>query len=145
MPFEIQVDFYLISKDMQVLSSSKKETVGSRLEDVENFSDQNLRQLQEKGICEIKDEEETLLYTMTQMEDSEWSVVHVTSMDALLRNETMVLRIALVIGMITCAISLCIARLIAYRITEPIVKLSRKMTNYQAEDGKGYTLPHFQK
>ena len=50
---------------------------------------------------------------MTQMEDSEWSVVHVTSMDALLRNETMVLHIALVIGMITCAISLCIARLIA--------------------------------
>ena len=141
MPFEIQVDFYLISKDMQVLSSSKKETVGSRLEDVENFSDQNLRQLQEKGICEIKGEEGTLLYTMTQMEDSEWSVVHVTSMDALLRNETMVLHIALVIGMITCAISLCIARLIAYRITEPIVKLSRKMTNYQAEDGKGDTLP----
>lgn len=137
MPFEAQVDFYLISEDMQVLSSSKKETIGSNLKEADNFSSQDLWQLQETGICEIKDEEGTLLYTMTQMEDSEWNVVHVTSMDALLRNQTMVLRIVLVIGMIVSAISLYIARLIAYRITEPIVKLSRKMTNYQTEEGKG--------
>lgn len=141
MPFEMQADFYLISEDMQILSSSKKETVGRNLEEAENFSGQNLLQLQETGICEIKNEEGTLLYTMTQMEGSGWNVVHVTSMDALLRNQTMVLRIVLVIGIITCAISLYIARLIAYRITEPIVKLSRKMTNYQTEEGKGDAAP----
>lgn len=140
MPLEIQSDFYLISEDMQILSSSDKETVGKNLSVIKGIFGHDLTQLKENGMCEVEESAGTLLYTMTKMEGSEWSVVHSTSMEALLSSQHKTRQIVIGIGFIACIFSLCFASVIARQITEPIVKLSHKMTNYHAaEEAKGMT------
>lgn len=130
LPYEMQVEFYLLSEKQQVLSSSDKETIGSDFMAGQNLTGDEVRQLQEEGSCEVTEGQDTLLYSLMKMEDSQWSVVYVTSMDTLLRSQGMVFHMTMTIGMIACVISLCIAFSIANRITEPIGALSKKMLNY---------------
>lgn len=142
MPLEMQTDFYMISEDMQILSASKKETVGNNLQNMQELSEEKLQQLYENGLCEVKNEDGVWLYTLTHMPDSEWSVVHVTSMDALMRSQTVVLWVVIIIGIMVCGVSMAFSRMIANRITDPIVELSRRMANYHSREENGEVTPY---
>lgn len=135
LPYEMQVEFYLLSEKQQVLSSSDKEAIGSDFIAGQNLTPDVVLKLQEEGSCEIREGQDTLLYSLMQMEESEWSVAYVTSMDVLLRRQSVVFQMTMSIGMIACIISLCIAFFISNRITEPIGALSKKMLNYHTMKG----------
>ncbi len=137
MPDEMQAEFFLLSEDLQVLSSSDKEAIGSDFTVGRKLSGHNIRQLREEGSCEIREEEDTLLYSLMQLEGSKWSVAYVTSMNALLSSQSNVFKMTAMIGVAACVTAMCIAILIAKRITKPLDILSRKMIDYHTRERTG--------
>lgn len=132
MPADAKLDFFLLSEENEILSSSKKEAIGQNFVKVQNMTDQSMEDLLQKGTCLAGAGRDSILYTVTAMEQNGWKVAYAASMQALMASQYYVREIVVVIGAAACLIALLLAGFLAVRITKPITELSKKMSTYYA-------------
>lgn len=135
LPDELQVEYYLLNDGQRVLSSSDKTALGRDFTASRGITQQDMKQLQTEGSCDVRDGDDTLLYSCMKLETRGWDVIYATSMDALLSSQSRLFWMTVLTGAVACILSLLIAFSLAGRITKPIGILSRKIMNYYA--GKG--------
>ena len=134
MPADAKLDYFMISRDEKVLSSSQKETIGKDFAATQNIPAQAVEELNRQGSYTAGYGRDSILYTATPMGQNDWTVIYVTPLATLMASQYKVRGMVFVIGGIACALSLLIAGIIAYRITHPIVALSEKMSSYYKEE-----------
>lgn len=139
LPDELQVEYYLLSDEQKILSSSDKTVLGNDFAVSRGITEQDMERLQTEGSCDVREGGDTLLYSHMKLETRGWDVIYATSMDTLLCSQSHLLRMTVLTGAVACVLSLGIAFCLAGRITRPIGMLSAKMMNYYAEEGTPQT------
>ena len=133
-PQGAKADFFLISQDNTILSSSKKDVIGKDLAEVMNLSEKNEQEIFQKGTWVNGRDKNSALYTVTPMEQNGWRVVYVTPLEALMNSHYSVRKIVTLIGIVTFLLSIVMIAVIAQRITYPIVYLFQKMITYYRQE-----------
>lgn len=132
MPADIKLDFFILSEENDILSSSKKETIGKSFEKAQKVGKYNVDELLLNGTYQTDSGRDSILYTVTHMEQNGWKVVYAAPMKGLMASQYYVKGIVLAIGVTACMVSMLMAGYIAVHITKPIVELSKKMSTYYA-------------
>ena len=135
--FDGEMDYFILSGDNKILSSSRKEVISSDFLELQGLSKQDTEVLTKQGSCIAGSGKNSIFYTVTSMEQYGWRVVYATSMASLMVSQYYVRGIVVVIGAAVCMIALIMTGIIAYRITHPIVALSKRMSTCYAEEPKG--------
>ncbi|MEY8495027.1 histidine kinase [Lachnospiraceae bacterium 29-91] len=132
MPADIKLDFFILSEENDILSSSKKERIGKSFEETQKLGKCGVDELLLNGTYQTDSGRDSILYTVTYMEQNGWKVVYAAPMEGLMASQYYVRGIVLAIGVAACVVSMLMAGCIAVHITKPIVELSKKMSTYYA-------------
>lgn len=136
MPPELQQNFYLLSDKNEILSSTKKEFICKDFGETIDLSQQNQKELFDNGKYLFDNGRNSYLYTATPMEINGWKVVYETPLAELMNSQYQVRWFTLVIGFTACIFALILAGVIAHKITNPIIVLSKKMSLYYMKKPK---------
>lgn len=136
MPADTQTSFYVLNESNTVLSSSEKGLIGTDFSAGEHISEENYRQLCEKGNMILSGGKGSadILYTSKMYEGTHWRVINAVPLNSLLEGQEAGNRFTLFIGFIACIITLVLSFWVSYTISKPIHTLSRAMARVSKGD-----------
>lgn len=133
-PEQVQPDYYLLSDTNEILVSSQKQLIGHDFTCSLGFSKKEIESLFQNGTILQGMGQKAAYYTVTAMQQNNWNVVYVTSMEELMLNRNLSRIIVFLIGIVACLLALAIGGILAVKVTRPIVKLSKMMSTYFSVD-----------
>lgn len=128
MPQELKQNFFLLSNENNIVSSTKKKYICNDFGEAVTLSQKQQKELFTTGKYSYKNGRDSYLYTAIPMDINGWKVVFETPLVELMASQYYVRGFTFAIGFIACIIALILAGIIAHKITNPIIALSKKMS-----------------
>lgn len=136
--------FYLIDSKQKIISSTKKEVIGTALADSLQITDGDLALLDRDGQLLLENGDVPVLYKFMDCDKFGWKVLNVAPLD-IVKEETRQINSAILMAALgTLFVSLIVSYYFSRSITQPINKLVRVMRNMPEDHQQMEKLPKTQ-